>query len=270
MTHVCDLDHYGFLSITGKDAVKFLQGYTTCDLHLLKDSQALPGAVCNIQGRMLTSFIVLQRAEQLLLRMDRPLVTRTIDFLSKYIVFSKAELEDVSENLHCYGLLGCEQTPQFSVEITNENIEISLGERRELWLSSTAAVETDLTSADWLSAEIDSGLAWVTDATSEKFIPQMFNYHLIGAIDFDKGCYLGQEIVARMKYRGELKRRLHRLQSKTRREIGSGASGGGTIVASNLADTDGQLLAVLQNPEGDTVTVDFEDGEQVIAEPCLG
>ena len=83
------LGHFGFLKISGVDAMTFLQGYTTCDLAALKDDSAQLGAICNIQGRMLASFIVIQQGQDLVLRMHQSLVPKTIAFLTKYICFQK-------------------------------------------------------------------------------------------------------------------------------------------------------------------------------------
>ena len=103
MNNICSLDDYGLLCVSGKDALSFLQGYTTCDLEKLDPTAAQIGAICNIKGRMLTSFVVVKDGESLLLRMHKPLVAQTIAFLKKYIVFSKAEMQDISENYYFYG-----------------------------------------------------------------------------------------------------------------------------------------------------------------------
>ena len=98
------LEHFGFLAITGRDAAKFLQGYTTCDVDLAKGNTSLVGAICTIQGRMLCNFRLIPIEAGLLLRMPRALVPTAIEFLAKYIVFSKASLEDLSDKIWCYGL----------------------------------------------------------------------------------------------------------------------------------------------------------------------
>ena len=91
----------------------------------------------------------------------------------------------------------------------------------------------------------------------------MLNYHTLDGIDFDKGCYLGQEIVARAQYRGELKRRLHKLESATERPAGT-ALDQGIVVAS----AGSHLLAVLSNSKAEAIPATFEDGESVTAVPC--
>ena len=97
---------YGFLAITGKDAQKFLQGYATCDIEDITDTLTAIGATLNLQGRMVTSFRLARIEDGFLLRMSRDLVPATQEFLKKYIVFSKAQMNDLSDTLYCYGISG--------------------------------------------------------------------------------------------------------------------------------------------------------------------
>lgn len=253
------LDHFGFLKVSGVDAVTFLQGYTTCDLAALNDDAAQLGAVCNIQGRMLTSFIVIRQGQDLILRMHKLLVPGTIAFLSKYIVFSKAELADISESLRCYGALNPESTPAespYQVNTNNGVVTIDLGNRAELWTEQSTADNhtpaTEGTIEQWTDAELEAGTAWVDENSCEQYLPQMLNYHQLGGISFTKGCYLGQEIIARMQYRGELKKRLHRIESEAE---GRDLESGSIVVSGSNA-----CLAVLSNPTVDPVSVTWSDG----------
>ncbi len=255
MNNLYRLSDMGILTITGPDAIKFMQGYTTCNLTQLDDNATALGAVCNLQGRMLTSFLVLRSGTDLWLRMQRALVPATLSFLQKYIVFSKAELHDISESYVCYGSLD-----QSAVSPT-DGFTIELDNRREFWTSSTLSADDDI--GPWQDAEVTAGVAWVTESSQEEYLPQMFNYHKHNGIDFEKGCYLGQEIVARAHYRGELKRRLHRLSSEKSRNVGDQLDGG-TVVAS----APNGLLAVLKNTGEEPVSASFVDGETVEATPC--
>jgi hypothetical protein len=204
-----------------------------------------------------------------------------IEFLKKYIVFSKASLHDLSDSYRCYGqitdasdstgstntIISCPadkdhwlQTmlgPVICVESENSDTKSAPAtdtktQRCELWLDGSSAPEQSLPVSDsdadlWHQAEIAQGLAWVTTETSEEFIPQMFDYDKVGAISFEKGCYLGQEIVARMQYRGAVKRRLHTGSATSKQATGTtllDAKGrnAGMIVASSSAN----FLAVVQ------------------------
>jgi folate-binding protein YgfZ len=216
---IVPLDHFGFFSITGRDAEKFLQGYTTCDLGALGDAEVMRGAICNIKGRMVSNFLVTRIEAGLLLRLHRDLVEPTLSFLGKYIVFSKAQMQNKSDELTCYGIVGdsltagtedLTQEPS-GVTHTEAGTYLNIGQGNyEIWSSSKLEAAGSLNQ--WLAREIAAGVVWVDADTSEEYIPQMFNLHNIQGISFDKGCYLGQEIVARMQYRGELKKRLHLVQ----------------------------------------------------------
>jgi len=277
MTSVARLDNFGFLAITGKDASKFLQGYTTCDLDDLTDSVSSMGAVCNLQGRMVTSFRIIRLENGYLLRMDRELIGATREFLRKYIVFSKAEMADVSDTIHCYGVCGpIPDSPGMRHQLHStgnvHTIRVSAGERYEVWadepLPEFSATDA-LPLQGWWQREIEDGIAWVTAVTAGEFLPQMFDYHRLGGVDFDKGCYLGQEIVARMQYRGALKRRLHRGAAGRVVAIGDvllgeGDKSAGTIVAA--ADT--AFLAVVQSKDNILPACHLADGLPVELTPC--
>lgn len=274
MNHVIHLPEYGFLGIAGKDAIKFFQGYTTCELNDLDSELSGIGATCNLKGRMLASYRLISNADGLLIRMDRRLVEPMIEFLKKYIVFSKATLANLSDQYQCYGQIRTttDSTASKSAAITcpagkdqwletergpviciNQGIDLSdEPERCELWLDSTrlqATPSLDPTSEAelWHHAEIAQGLAWVSAETSEEYIPQMFNYDKINAINFEKGCYLGQEIVARMQYRGAVKRKLHRGSITSKQPVGDNIlDDNGRSVGTIVSNSNTQILAVIQ------------------------
>jgi hypothetical protein len=274
------LDQFGFLAIRGKDATKFLQGYTTCDLEQLSNSQALLGAICNLQGRMVANFRVSKLTDGLLLRLNRNLVEKTMTFLAKYIVFSKAEMSDMSEDITCYGVIG-DPAISAAMEINEvseleDNILVKISEtgpRYEIWAQNPVACEL-LEDDSWSRAEIEDGFAWVDETSTEEFIPQMFDYQNLGGIDFDKGCYLGQEIIARLEYRGALNRKLHRGRTISNAKPGDKLiSGAGKPIGAVVSTADsgvegGQiLLAVLQNKGDEDIQVNLEDGESTLFSP---
>jgi hypothetical protein len=274
------LNHFGFLSITGKDAMKFLQGYTTCDVNRLTGHQAGFGAICNIQGRMVTSFRIVKLDDGLLLRMHRDLVDKTLSFLGKYIVFSKAEMSDMSETYTCYGATGVipgvlpENINDVELQDANIVVKVSASSPRyEIWATQALEITDEGLETDaWQQAEINDGYAWVGASNTEEYIPQMFNYHNIGGIDFEKGCYLGQEIIARLEYRGKLKQKLHRGESSD--QVSSGdelLSEDGKAIGSvvNVAHRGNgySILAVLQNPRDDPVQATIEGSEPVQFNP---
>lgn len=239
---IARLDQFGFLAIDGRDAVSFLQGYTTCDLTRLNTSDTTPGAICNIQGRMIANFIAARTEHGLLVRLDRQLVPVVIDFLTKYIVFSKATMQDASDAWASVGLIDVPAIAGAAVSMIRPDGRI------ECWVTADDAPAGD-DKGEWQAAEVAAGIAWVTTASSGEYIPQMFGLHDQGAIDFDKGCYLGQEIVARMQYRGELKKRLH-IASISGVAVGDAVSGDdGKALGEVVATSESHALAVLRNTE---------------------
>ena len=276
MNQLYSLRHFGFLSVTGKDALKFLQGYTTCDLEDLSESHATPGAICNIKGRMVSNFRASAIAGGFLLRMSRSLVTPTEEFLKKYIVFSKAELNDMSDIYQCFGLMDLDaQFPTENTRFTwlDEDIVIAIdpvvndrdipdsARRYEIWTTSVDFASNNAASHSWTiceendkwhSAEIASGFAWVDTRSTDRYIPQMFNLHQTGGINFEKGCYLGQEIIARLQFRGNLAKRLHHGEAKATVAEGDSLFNSkqktiGTIVAVQYPE----FLAVIQTKSSD-------------------
>lgn len=223
----------GLIEIKGPDSAKFLQGQVTCDVRELSAKTTRLGAQCNIKGRMLLCFRALQTdAERILLRVGAGLVEKGLASLGKYIVFSKAKLANQSEAYRCLGVAGpkaaqiIEQV--FGVNIPNnddwetagESFVIRLDDNRyECWILAAEAenlwncISEKAIPANqnhWDLFNIRAGLGDITSETYEAFTPQTINFQLVNGINFRKGCYTGQEIVARLHYRGTLKRHMYR------------------------------------------------------------
>ncbi|WP_020413474.1 YgfZ/GcvT domain-containing protein [Microbulbifer variabilis] len=238
--HLIDLGPQGAVSIKGPDSQKFLQGQLTCDLVNLPDKHSTLGAHCNPKGRMISAFSALKLSQsEFILRLPRNLAPIAQQALSKYAVFFKAELTDISDDSHWLGLQGqnvAQQTAQllgFAPPSPGEVVTFDFdGERciaqavneaqlallvpvtkaQQLW--QNLSPECEATGYDlWQKGQIEAGIPQVDAATSEMFIPQMTNLHLLGGVSFKKGCYTGQEVVARMQFRGAAKRRLYRAKS---------------------------------------------------------
>jgi folate-binding protein YgfZ len=232
-TWLIDADEYGFIAIDGADAVKFLQGQVTCDVLELAAATTRLGAQCTPKGRMLFSFRALQPSPtRVLLRMHSGLVDTALTSLGKYIVFSKAKLANVNEDYQSIIIRGPNAAAIVernfgAVPANNDDwiefngclvIKISC-DIFECWLTADhaepirAALTTECVKVGSNAASllaIRHGLGEVRSETQETFTPQALNFQLVNAINFRKGCYTGQEIVARLHYRGTLKRHMYR------------------------------------------------------------
>ncbi|RRV28208.1 folate-binding protein [Pseudomonas sp. o96-267] len=268
------LDHEGLLAVRGADAAKFLQGQVTCNLNYLSASQSSLGARCTPKGRMLSSFRIVPVEDGYLLAMARELIESQQTDLQKYAVFSKSKLSDESAAWVRFGLAGGDAvlgelglqlgSASDSITCAGPLIAVRLSDgRAELWApaAETEQLQGRLAAAlpqaplnDWLLAQVRAGVGQVFGATRELFIPQMINLQALGGVSFKKGCYTGQEIVARMQYLGKLKRRLQRLRLAGSElpavgvELFSpvhGSSVGEVVLAAQAGDAI-ELLAVLQ------------------------
>jgi tRNA-modifying protein YgfZ len=252
MNNVIPLTDFGFLAITGRDALKFLQGYTTCDLAEVLPGKAGLGATCNIQGRMLSNYRIAAIDQGYLLRMHKSLVAPTRAFLNKYIVFSKAVLVDVSADYECFGVLGdmADTLNDNPLDAAAPCINIRINSkvpRFECWCPAGQPRPSTIAASAWLLAELDDGYVWLDASSSEEFIPQMLNLQHLGGVSFKKGCYLGQEIVARMQYRGEIKRKLYRGSSPVAVAVTDKLYGPTANTAGRVVSCVGQqFLAVIQ------------------------
>lgn len=206
---------YAVLEIKGDDTVKFLQGQCSADVQAMAEGESLPGAVCTVKGRVITSFVATKTNHSILLLMPRELVSSTAEYLKKYAAFYKVELNqwlhpcviaskhkpDLPQELYtaCDFRLG---PADFHAGLLNQ----AQSERLVEFLQSA---DTKLMHEDlWLDSLIQSGWLLLNSRLSEEYLPHQLNLDLLGAINFKKGCYTGQEIIARMEYRGKTKKRL--------------------------------------------------------------
>lgn len=232
-----DLSPLGLLRVEGPDAGRFMQGYATADVSRLAPDRAAASALCTREGRTLATFRMWGPPEALTMRMHRALIVPVRDLLERYIVFSKAELSETEDAVVGLGLLGdgadvavreiCGAVPDDDEVIVTggDHGEITaircrgVPDRFEIWIpvEDAPAVWTRLEAHArpapynrWLAQRIRAGYVELSPRTAGEYVPQMLNLQAIGSIAFDKGCYLGQEVVARMQYLGKVKKRLYR------------------------------------------------------------
>lgn len=269
---------YGLLQIIGADSAKFLQGQLTCNMQDITLQQSRYGAHCTHKGRMVASFRLLQDSEQsYLFSLPQTTLPNLQKSLGKYIVFSKAKLRDASDDYLQLGISGPQAaqliatlwnsvpTTRHQQQIHDNGIVICINEilPRFLCLVPAAHAKNIMESLDntikitnchyWHWLNICDGIGEVREQTIEEFIPQMLNLQRLDGISFTKGCYTGQEIVARMQYRGILKKGMYRLAGSGVNPLPNSAifqenhdqAVGHIVMAENIAAHQWQGLAVI-------------------------
>ena len=228
---VCDLPQLSVLQADGPDAVSFLHNQLTHDFALLPPAQARLCGYCSAKGRLLASFVGFKRsAEQVLLVCSTDLAAATLKRLSMFVLRAKVRLTDVTAQTPLKGLVGPALTHWVGTPLLSPwqhrlheggdliTLYPALGQPRALWLGHDSLNATSalppLSLEDWLGLEVLSGLAPVQAATADAFVPQMLNYESVDGVSFKKGCYPGQEVVARSQFRGAIKRRAHLFMSQ--------------------------------------------------------
>jgi folate-binding protein YgfZ len=218
-------DELACLKLSGPDSIKFLQGQTSCDFNLLTQEQGLQGAICNIKGRVIANFYALQQDDDILLILASDMLEDILNHLKKFAVFFKTQLINAKdeyqiEYVFSQGMLNTEQETVYAcltIEQTHSLLTISQAEiNQSLYIRPTSenrSAQLPALNDQVKGLSFISGQAIINKATSEKFIPQMLNMQLTQGISFKKGCYTGQEIVARMQYRGNLKKHLYLLSA---------------------------------------------------------
>lgn len=218
------LPSLGVIRAQGEDAAQFLQGQLTQDFTVLDASHARLAGYCTAKGRMLASFIGFKRAPgEILLLCSRDILAATLKRLSMFVLRAKVHLSDASDDFILRGLVGEAASALMGSELAAwSRIESgqaslvqlypALGQPRALWVAPVGEREPtapEISTELWQWSEVRSGIAMVTLPIVEAFVPQMLNYESVGGVNFKKGCYPGQEVVARSQFRGTLKRRAY-------------------------------------------------------------
>src|SRR5580765_5358431 len=235
------LNRYGLIAVTGADARAFLHAQLTNDIENLPADKSLFAGWCTAKGRLLATMRVIPSPDGFLLQLARDLVPLVAKRLSMFILRSKVTITDESAKRAQMGVLNADwKTPDVAWE--GADVKVRVGERRFLMIGPGVSGTCAASEETWTLEEIRAGRPRITAATQDMFVPQMVNLEKIGGVDFQKGCYPGQEIVARAQYRGEVKRRMVRLPAPAGAALKPGQEfNGGTVVDA----AGGELLAVL-------------------------
>ncbi|TNF33071.1 MAG: folate-binding protein [Gammaproteobacteria bacterium] len=284
---MCDLSHFGLISAYGEDAAKFLQGQLTNDIRNVSTQHSQLSAYCSPKGRMLSSFRIFKRDNTYYLQLPRTQLEATLKRLRMFILMAKVTMEDSSNAFVHIGVSGpsAEQhllehfstLPQAVDDIVEEKgysliraagphprFEIygELEAMKTLW-SKLDVNAAPVGRGPWEWLDIKAGIPTIYPQNTEAFVPQMANMQLINGVNFQKGCYTGQEVVARMQYLGKLKRRMFQIHVDTDEPVQPGdnlfapgsTSGQGT----------GNIVMAQPDPNGGyaaLAVIDISDVEQ--------
>jgi len=267
-----ELQRLGLLSCSGDEARAFLHAQLTSDIAGLAEGEARFAGWCSAKGRLLATLLVISRGGEFLLQVPREIAPAVAKRLSMFILRAKAELAEASDAWAQFGLWGggaadrlaalglaVPQGPMRSAQAQG-GIVVQVAPQRFLVLvpaaqrARFAAIANAPDEDAWALEEIRAGRPQVVLATQDQFVPQMVNLERLGAVDFKKGCYPGQEIVARTQYRGVLKRRMVRARVAARAAAGDelfaddlrGQASGAVVNAAAAPDGGSELLAVAQ------------------------
>jgi folate-binding protein YgfZ len=279
-TGKCLLSDMGVISVEGEDASKFVHSMLTNDFALLSEQQARLAALCSPKGRVLATFVGFKGGnQQIFLLYQRDHIAEMLKRLSMFVLRSKAKLSDVSDQFHVWGLTGNVEGwfqqqlngnlwSKFDTE-SGALIALYPALQVERWLLVSPIAgpnEPDgdtISTEDWLFGEVMSGVAKIGPALMDRFVPQMLNYESIGGVNFKKGCYPGQEVVARSQFRGTLKRRAFLVCCQAPMQCGDSlclsdpdAEPVATIVQAAVAP-DGEFVAIASGNIGTTSPQDL-------------
>jgi tRNA-modifying protein YgfZ len=219
---ICSLEDFGTLRFRGPDAHKFLQGQLSNDLARLAPGSIVRAGLHNAQGRTLALLWLAARAsDDILALLPRELAEPVATQLRRYLLRAKLTVSDESAETRLYGLLKQADLPR------GPELWV-LDASRALWiqgLGEAAPLGQSMTRAQWRALDIAAGWPQVYAATSAQFVAQMLNLDCVDAVSFTKGCYTGQEVIARAHYRGRVKRRMQRFETLAPQQLAPGDAG---------------------------------------------
>lgn len=259
----------GLIVFSGADAETFLQAQLSCDVGVLGNRKSTYGSYCTPQGRILANFLLWRAEAEYYMQLPASLCASIQKRLSMYILRAKVKATDASARYVTLGLAGSEaarvvkdvfgDAPAAAHDVMHAHdatlIRIGVDRFEIVALSESAprvrdalkphANEGDESTWQWF--DIRAGIPWITPPTQEQFVPQMVNLDVIGGVSFSKGCYPGQEIVARAHYRGQVKQRMHLVHIAT---DGAVEPGDKLCSADMGSQASGMIVNAAAAPEG--------------------
>lgn len=225
-----ELQHTGLIRFSGEEARAFLHNQLSCDVAALTFGRSTYGAYCNPKGRVLASFLLWRSEQGLFMQLPSSLREPIQQQLSKFILRSKVKAENFTDDPALIGVAGKDAAARLQqalgaaptaphdvvhvdgatiIRLPVDRYEIAVPREQAPRLAEALGAAEQAGPEHWEWLAIRAGIPVILSATQEQFVPQMVNLDLIGGVSFQKGCYPGQEIVARMRYRGTLKQRMY-------------------------------------------------------------
>ncbi|MGO1247392.1 MAG: CAF17-like 4Fe-4S cluster assembly/insertion protein YgfZ [Oceanisphaera sp.] len=276
------------ISLTGDDRIKYLQGQVTCDIDQLELGEASLAGHCDSKGKLWASFWLAKLNEQLVLVLNNSVVERQLPELKKFAAFSKAEVTDTTHDWHVFGLAGEGLSQWLNEQLDGDNqwpgggVVIPVAAEHALLLLPASTAIPDLPQGDeleWQGLMIQAGLPDLSAEHQSEYIPQMLNLQALNGISFTKGCYMGQETVARAKYRGANKKAMFILAGHSdepitvnqdiEMQLGENWRRAGTVLSVYQKDGACQLTSVLNKGlESDAVfRIKGQDNSRLSLQP---
>ena len=263
------LDRTGLIVFAGEDAQSFLQGQLSCDVEALTPDKSTYGSYCTPKGRALASFLLWRAGPDFLMQLPAALRESIQKRLSMFILRARVKPTDASAAFARFGLAGSEAAAVITtvfgdvpaaplevkavddatlIRLAADRFEIVVPSHKAALIHDALKRHAEEARPEiWEWLEIRAGIPWITPATREAFVPQMVNLDLIGGVSFSKGCYPGQEIVARAHYRGQVKQRTYLAHIETE----SAPQAGDKLYSADMGEqSSGTIVNAAPSPEG--------------------
>ncbi len=257
---VAVLSHWGVIRASGADAALFLQGQLTQEVLKLDASHAALAGYCSAKGRLLASFVVWKAADDVLLACHASLLPATLKRLSMFVMRARCKLSDATAELPLLGVAGDAATAMLGdapvwgrqdIELHGDGASCirlpdAAGLQRALIVGRVGLPSLPVLGLEaWQWLEVRSGIATIEAATADQFVPQMLNFEQVGGVNFQKGCYPGQEVVARSQFRGTIKRRSYLFDAE-----GPVAAGEEVFHSADASQPAGLVVNAAAHPNG--------------------
>ena len=237
------LDKTATIRVEGDDRIQFLQGQLTQDINLISQDKALYAGFCNPKGRVLAFMLCYVAHESIHIQLDNSIKESILKKLKMYVLRSKVSLNLLEETFTSIGFVGTKALVERNIQIPKNHLDIVqyqdvmiirigqdceryqlMGEASKVneFIKLNFSAYSTMSLDDWNNLNILDGIPDIYPTTQEAFIPQSLNMDLIEGINFKKGCYTGQEIVARTHYLGKVKRRMYRAFIKSQVDLNPG------------------------------------------------